>query len=144
MPRAVLDSTILVSAFLTPGGAAYAVLQGGIEDRFTCLLAEEILEETIRRLHAPRLQQRYRYSTADVEIFHVALRASFTLVTGLPSLTGIVRDPSDDMVVACAVAGSATHVVTRDLDLLSLGMYEGIAMVTPETLLTLFRDENKG
>jgi predicted nucleic acid-binding protein len=59
MPRAVLDSTILVSAFLTPGGAAHAVLQGGIEDRFTCLLAEEILEETIRRLHAPRLQQRY-------------------------------------------------------------------------------------
>jgi predicted nucleic acid-binding protein len=62
MPRAVLDSTVLVSAFLTPPGAAHAVLQAGIEDRFTCLLAEEILEETICRLHSPRLQQRYGYS----------------------------------------------------------------------------------
>lgn len=144
MPRAVLDSTILVSAFLTPGGAADAVLQGGIEDRFTCILAEEILEETTRRLHSPRLQQRYGYAAADIEVFRVALRASFTLVSGLPPLTGIVRDPNDDMVVACAVAGSAAYVVTRDLDLLSLGTYEDIAMVTPESFLALLRGEGNG
>jgi uncharacterized protein len=139
MPRAVLDSTVLVSAFLTPGGAADAVLQGGIEDRFTCLLAEEILEETIQRLHSPRLQQRYGYTATDIEVFRVALRASFSVVSGLPPLTGIVRDPNDDMVVACAVAGSASHVVTRDLDLLSLRTYENIAMITPEAFLALLR-----
>ncbi len=142
MPRAVLDSTVLVSAFLTPGGAADAVLQGGIEDRFTCILAEEILEETIRRLHAPRLQQRYGYATSDIEVYRVALWASFTLVAGLPFLTGIVQDPNDDMVVACAVAGAASHIVTRDLDLLSLVTYEDIAMVTPEVFLALLQGED--
>ena len=141
MLRAVLDSTVLVSAFLTPGGAADAVLQGGIDDRFTCCLAQEILEETLRRLLAPRLQQRYAYTTADVETFQVALRTSFFIVSGLPTLTGIVRDPNDDMVVACAVAAAASHVVTRDRDLLSLGTYEGITMVTPETFLALLRGE---
>jgi predicted nucleic acid-binding protein len=44
--NAVLDSTILISAFLTPGGVADAVLQGAIENRFTCSLSEDIIAET--------------------------------------------------------------------------------------------------
>lgn len=47
-------------------------------------------------------------------------------------LAGIVRDPRDDMVVACAVDGQADTVVSRDKDLLSLGTFQGIAIITPE------------
>jgi predicted nucleic acid-binding protein len=47
-----------VSAFLTPGGAADVVLQHAVADRLIYGLAEAILEETTRRLSAPRLQQR--------------------------------------------------------------------------------------
>ena len=88
--NAVLDSTILISAFLTPGGVADAVLQSAMENRFTCYLCEEIIEETTRRLHAPRLQQRYGYDPADVTVFGTGLRASFDIVTALPSLSGVV------------------------------------------------------
>lgn len=49
----------------------------------------------------------------------------------------VVRDPNDDMVIACALAGRAGYVVTRDKDLLSLGLYEGVRMVTPRQLLDL-------
>jgi predicted nucleic acid-binding protein len=52
-------------------------------------------------------------------------------------LTGAVRDPEDDMIVACAVTGQADTIVSRDKDLLSLGSYGGIAIVTPEA----FRQE---
>ena len=48
------------------------------------------------------------------------LQSSFLIFSDLPPLTGIVRDPNDDMILACAVAASAAYVVTRDLDLLSL------------------------
>jgi len=136
---AVLNSTILVSAFLTPGGAADAVLQEAISDRFICCLAEAILEETSRCLSSPRLQQRYIYGTGDVEMFKSMLRASFLVLSDLPPLSGIVRDPNDDMILACAVGTSASHVVTRDDDLLSLGTYEGIAIATPEAFLTALR-----
>jgi predicted nucleic acid-binding protein len=54
--RVVLDSTVLVSAFLTPGGAADAVLHLGIEEAFTCCLADDMIAETVQRLLAPRLQ----------------------------------------------------------------------------------------
>jgi uncharacterized protein len=136
---AVLDSTILVSAFLTPHGAADAVLQYAINDRFLCCLAEAILEETSQRLASPRLQQRYTYGMGDVDTFRGLLRDSFVVLTDLPPLTGIVRDPNDNMIVACAVAAGASHVVTRDHDLLAMGVYEEITIVTPETFLGMLR-----
>jgi predicted nucleic acid-binding protein len=43
------------------------------------------------------------------------------------------------MILACAVAASASYVVTRDLDLLSLGTYGETAIVTPEAFLGLLR-----
>ena len=138
-PRTVLDSTILVSAFLTPGGAADAVLQAAMDERCTCILADPILEETTHRLLDARLQRRYGYTASDVAAYDVLLRSAFLRVTALPSLTGIVRDPNDDMILACAVAASATYVVTRDNDLLSLASYDGITMITPEAFLALLR-----
>jgi uncharacterized protein len=134
-PRAGLDSTILVSAFLTPGGAADAVLPQAIDSQFTCCLAEEIIDETVRRLLSPRLQERYAYTAADVDTFKATLRASFLIVYDLPPLRGIVRDPNDDMILACAITGTADYIVTRDDDLLSLETYEGITIVTPEAFL---------
>jgi predicted nucleic acid-binding protein len=87
------------------------------------------------------LQQRYAFTATDVDAFALLLQASFLLVADLPPLTGIVRDPNDDMILACAVAASASHVVTRNRDLLALGTYEGIAIVTPERFLALLRGE---
>jgi uncharacterized protein len=134
---AALDSTVLVSAFLTPGGAADALVDYAKTGHFACALAEEILAETERVLLAtPRIRLRYPYTDEDVQDYPQGLRQAALIVSDLPPLSGIVRDPNDDMILACAVATSASHVVTRDDDLLSLGTYEGIAIVTPEAFLT--------
>jgi uncharacterized protein len=138
-PRTVLDSTVLVSAFLTPGGAADAVLQAAMNERCMCILADPILEEITRRLRDSRLQRRYTYSASDVAAYEALLRNAFMRVTDLPFLTGVVRDPKNDMIIACAVAASAAYVVTRDDDLLSLAFYEGITIITPEAFLALLR-----
>jgi putative PIN family toxin of toxin-antitoxin system len=142
MPSAVLDSTVLVSAFLTPGGAADALLDQAKAGRFLCVLAEDIVAETARvLLEKPHIRQRYSYTDADVQEYAQGLRQAAFLVSALPSLSGVVRDPNDDMILACAVAASASHVVTRDPDLLSLETYEGIAIVAPEAFLALLRRE---
>jgi predicted nucleic acid-binding protein len=62
------------------------------------------------------------------------------VVSDLHPLAGIVGDPDDEMILACTVAASTPHVVARDEDLLSLGNYKVIAIVTPETFLTLLRN----
>ena len=135
---AVLDSTILVSAFLTPGAAADALVDHAKAGHLTGAVAEAILAETARALLAtPRIRQRYPYT--DVQDSLQGIRQAALVVSDLPPLTGIVRDPNDDMILACAVAASASHVVTRDDDLLALGSYKGSAIVTPEAFLTLLR-----
>jgi uncharacterized protein len=137
---AVLDTTVLVSAFLTPGGAADALVDHAKAGRMTSAVAEDIIAETARvLLSTPRIRQRYPYTDADVQDYLQSLRQAAWLVSDLPPLSGLVRDPNDDMILACAVAASASHVVTRDDDLLALGTYEGIAIVTPEAFLTLLR-----
>jgi putative PIN family toxin of toxin-antitoxin system len=138
---AVLDTTVLVSAFLTPGGAADALVDHAKAGRMTSAVAEDIIAETARvLLSTPRIRQRYPYTDADVQDYLQSLRQAAWLVSDLPPLSGLVRDPNDDMILACAVAASASHVVTRDDDLLALGTYERIAIVTPEAFLTLLRN----
>lgn len=39
------------------------------------------------------------------------------------------RDPADDRVIECALAGNAEFIVTGDDDLLALDSYEGVRIV---------------
>ena len=48
------------------------------------------------------------------------------------------------MIIACALQAGADHVVTRDKDLLSLGTYQGIRMVTPQQFLELTESGSSG
>jgi putative PIN family toxin of toxin-antitoxin system len=92
-------------------------------------------------LEREHIHKRYRYTDEDVREFGQMLERSFALVTDLPPLTGIVRDPRDDMVIATALKAQASHIITRDDDLLSLGEFEGITMVTPEAFMGLLREQ---
>jgi uncharacterized protein len=140
MPKAVLDTTVLVSALLTPRpqGASYVLLQYAKAGAFELCLSDDILEETAQTLRQSRLKERYAYSDADVVTYCQELALLATIVGDLPEVHA-VRDPDDDMIVASALAAGAGFLVARDQHLLSLGTYEGIEIVTPEAFLQLLR-----
>ena len=52
-------------------------------------------------------------------------------------VSAIIQDPDDDKYLAAAVEGRARYVVTGDRDLLSLGEFEGVQVVTPRAFLDL-------
>jgi uncharacterized protein len=142
MPKAVFDSAILVSAFLNRGGLSAELLRHARGGVFDLYLAEEIFEEATRvLLEYDRIRRRYRYSDQDVMEFFQALRAAAHLVTALPRLSGVSRDPNDDMVLACAVNAGVDYLVTRDDDLLTLETYKKITIVTPEHFMGLLRTQ---
>jgi hypothetical protein len=136
---AVIDSTVLVSAFLTEGGVSAALLRFARAGVFLVFLSEDILTETEHTLTYPRIRERYTYTDEDITDFLNRLRMAADLVDELPPLTGIVRDPNDDMVIATARAAHAAYIVTRDNDLLALQRYEDITIVTPEAFMALVR-----
>ena len=53
----------------------------------------------------------------------------------LGDVHGICRDPKDDMVLECAARSHADVIVSGDKDLLAVGEYEGIRIVTPRAFL---------
>lgn len=132
--RLVLDTNIVVSGLLwnnTPSKLIDAGLQGHIE-LFTsqALLLE--LEDVMPR---PKLERRVTASGLSV----AQLVARYALLAQSVSPAGIERvseDPDDDHVLACAIAAKADLVVSGDSDLLKLGQYQGIPIVSSAEALT--------
>ena len=139
---AVIDSTVLVSAFLTEGGVSAELLHFAREGVFLVFLSEEILTETEHTLGYERIRERYTYTDDDVADFLNRLRIAATLVDELPHVT-VVRDPNDDMVIATAERAQAVYIVTRDRDLLTLQQYEDITMITPEAFIAIVRERGR-
>ena len=145
MPRIVLDSTVLVSAFLAPRGAAAAILGHARADRVELAISDMILQEVSRvLLTSPHIRQRYHYPDTHVQTFCEGLTQVSLFTTDVPHVSGICRDPNDDMVLACALAAQAAYLVTRDKDLLVVQHYAGVAIVTPEALLDVLRAAPEG
>jgi predicted nucleic acid-binding protein len=70
MPKAVLDSASLVSAFLTQDGLSAELLRHARGRVFDLSIAEEIFEEATRvLLEYQRIRRRYRYTDQAVNIF---------------------------------------------------------------------------
>ena len=65
---------------------------------------------------------------------HLTALANAFVNDALP-LTRAVRDPEDDMVVACALTVAADFIVTGDKDLLVLSTYGSIRIITPREFL---------
>jgi putative PIN family toxin of toxin-antitoxin system len=142
MLNAVLDSSVLVSAFLTPRGLAAQLLAAARQREYALSLSEQIIAETQAvLLDHPHIRRRYPYTDEQATRFCRALRSAASLVTPLPGIHGVVRDPTDDHVIACALAASAGYLVTRDPDLLTLKVYQDVQMVTPEDFVRLLREE---
>jgi len=98
-----------------------------------------ILAETQRvLLEYPRIRRRYEYKDQKVLDYVQGLRVLARLSTDLPPIKA-VRDPEDDVVIATALASQASHLVTRDKDLLSLRTHEGITITTPEDFMAVLR-----
>lgn len=140
MPKAVFDTTVLVSAFITPvaGGAAFDLLDLARQGRIDLALSDAILVETRNVLARARLRRRYGFDDAAVDAFMRLLTGIATMVTDLPTVAA-VRDPMDDVIVATALAAEAELLVTRDKDLLDLMTYQTVEMITPEELLGRLR-----
>lgn len=136
---------MLISAFITPEGVSAKLVEQARAAGFTLCLSPEIIEELRSRLlHRRKIRKSYEYADERVHQHCRDLEAGFRLITDLPRVRVVDRDPNDDMVIACALKTRADYIVTRDKDLLSPGAYEGIRIVTPRQLLVLREDSGTG
>jgi putative PIN family toxin of toxin-antitoxin system len=142
MPKAVFDSTVLVSTFLTPRGVSSQLLRLARQGAFTMSLSEDLLNEIQETLLEDEdLRARFPYSDRDVHAFMTKLKRAVQPVPHPPVVKGVCRDPEDDMVIACALGAGAQYLVTRDKDLLTLKAYQGVTMIRPEQFMHVIRQQ---
>lgn len=141
MIRAVLDTNLLVSYLLTHRPPIATLLDDLMaRDEFIMVTAPELLAELDRVLTYPKLQ---RYFTGEERTRFVALVMALSHVVELPeSIPRICRDPDDDRLIACAVAGEADVIVSGDDDLLALERVGGIPILTARQFLRMLEQGN--
>ncbi len=141
--KAVFDSGILISAFLTKKGISAELLRLARQELFQIYLCEEIFEEIQRVLLTYlHVREQYSYSNRQVAMFCQGLKGATNLVAKLPSIKAVLNDPNDDMIVACAIKARVDFIVSRDEDLLGLKKYKGIKIVSPEEFMETLRKES--
>jgi putative PIN family toxin of toxin-antitoxin system len=134
--RAVLDTNLLISYLLTHRPPIAALIDDHLaQDHFLLVTASELLAELDRVLTYPKFQ---RYTTEQDRTRFVALIMALSEVVDLPeTIPRISRDPADDLVIACAVAGQADVMVSGDDDLLALQRVGGIPILTATQFLEM-------
>src|SRR5262245_5296381 len=95
-------------------------------DRHEIILSEPILDEIVEHLAG-----KFKMPAARVQEIATFLREHVQMVIPLELPTAVCRDPDDHFVLGTAVAGEADFLVTGDNDLLSLGEYGSIPILTP-------------
>jgi len=138
--RAVLDTNVLVSGLVAEQGAPHQVLDAWLEGRYTLVISLYLVEEFLHVLSYPRIAERLRLSEQELADVTAAVLSRAEVTPGHLRLPGVTRDPKDDAVVACAREGQADYIVSGDQDLLVLGEYEGMRVVTPRQFVEILAE----
>jgi hypothetical protein len=140
MLKAVLDTSILVNAFLKHEGVNSKVLLGG-KGQYELFLSEDILAETkLVLLTYERIRKKYHYTDDEVLEYLETLRVvAKQVLEKLPKIRVIEKDPKDDPVLACALKVRVDYIVSKDNHLKDLKEYRGIRIVSSQEFLELLK-----
>jgi putative PIN family toxin of toxin-antitoxin system len=132
----VIDSNVLISAFQFEGQPLQVVDH---------VLEEHELAVCAAILHEVRvaLKEKFNWPEARIDDVFSDFFDEALLVEIHGRLQGVCRDFKDDMVLECAVAAGARVILTGEKDLLILGEYEGIRILTPRAFLKEFAEQSE-
>ena len=129
--RAVIDTSIVMSAAISPPGVPATVMRRWRQRQFTPIVSPALLNEYRRALSYPHVRARHGASDAELDGLIREFRAVATVVVPSRTLSIIEVDLSDNRVIECAVAGDAPFIVSGDRPLRDLGTYKGKRVISP-------------
>lgn len=131
MIRVILDTNVLVSALLFSGKLG-RIIEGWKSGAFVPVFSRETFDEFRRVLSYPKFSLTVQEIAALIE--DEVLPFCEVVEIGEEFLS-VCRDPADDPFLSCAVAASADYIISGDKDLLALGSFRNIPIVTAATFL---------
>jgi putative PIN family toxin of toxin-antitoxin system len=127
-PRVVIDSNVYVSA-LVFGGRPRKAIEHLERNRFDRLLSTSLIAEVEGVLH-----KKFEWDRSAIRRFCRPLWDT-SLHLEPTTIVTACRDPKDNYLLSLAIDGKARLLVSGDRDLVDLGTFRGIPIVTPVELL---------
>mgnify|MGYP000366939116 CR=1 FL=1 len=123
--RVVFDTNVYVAA-LIGRGKTHLLLQRALRGEFEVVTSYAGLAELPMVMRVV-----FHWSDEAMYDWHKRLGSRFSVIRPATQVSAC-RDASDNMWLACAWEGKAHYLVSRDKDLLTLGTFMGIQIVTVE------------
>lgn len=131
MRSAVLDTNVIVSGLLRPGGAPASIMDLGFSGQFKWYASEAILAEYDVVLARKRLGIAPRRAAAFLVDVH-----EIAVVVGPSRKLRVCADLNDDKFLECALEARADYVVTGNVGDFP-DRFQDIRIVVPREFLTL-------
>ena len=140
--QVVVDTNLIVSAFLwggSPGKLIGELLTRGIPMLTTQAMIDE-LDATLRK---PKFDSRFQAKGVTPDELMDEYRQMTQLVTPAEIPDDSVRDPKDQIILAAAVGGSASHLISGDKDLTTLRQYSDVMVLTVSQFLAMMNQSTE-
>jgi putative PIN family toxin of toxin-antitoxin system len=122
--RLVLDTNVLIAAFISHGGCNELLEH--------CVIHHDvILSPFILNELQEKLVHKFKYSEKEAEAVVHLLQSSCEIVQAQAFPVQLSRDADDDNILAAAMTGNCSHIITGDNDLLDLKKVGDIEIISP-------------
>jgi uncharacterized protein len=129
--RVVLDTNILVSALLF-GGMLDRLVDRWKSGDIQPVFSQATFDEFRTVLAYPR----FALTEPEIRVLiEDEVLPYFDVVSPHENISGACRDPGDDMFLSCAVAAGADAIVSGDKDLLDMGCFREIPILSAQDFI---------
>lgn len=136
--RIVLDTNIYIAVALHGEFAEDIIELVTTDPDITVITSEEILSELQQKL-----EEKLNWLKEDVDLFITKMRRISETIKVTEKVNIVKRDPKDNKILECALAGNADLIVTADQDLIKLKTFKGIGIIHPKTFSWTFPEHFK-
>lgn len=128
--KVVLDTNILVSALIF-GGKPEKIVKLALQKEIYAVTSPTLIAELVETL-----TKKFYFSSEKTHSIERKLRKSFKIVNPSKEIN-VLKDHDDNRVLEAGVEGKCDYIVTGDKELLGIGSYRRIKIVTSGQFLTI-------
>ena len=122
--KIVVDTNVVISGVFF-GGNPRQIVEAIVDGTINAYATAEIVDEYMGIIESMIDRKQGRLSQSILSPFFSSLK-----MIESKTVVAVSRDPDDDKFIECAIDSEALYVVSGDNDLLDIGQYKGIQIIT--------------